>query len=217
MMILLHAGNPNWRYYQCRQAFNGTGCSDRWIRYPEIEETLTTGIREVIKSCPKPTLTSDARSHQLAYIRRRLKTLRDRRASMISEHNQGRLSSRPVQAARQRVETEIGELLAQRQRLRIDRPKWLDITLSTRLDKLLAIATADPVDRHELHAMFRLLFEKVIIDWERNRLVFHWQHGGVSGVSVNMAPQRIVANPRRADRPRFQPGQMARPLPEVIR
>ena len=217
MMILLHAGNPNWRYYQCRQAFSGTGCSDRWVRYPEIEATLTTGIQDVVRSCPKPMLSDDARSHQLAYVRRRLAALRERRASMISEHRQLRLSHRPVVAARQGVEDEIDALLAQRKRLRVDRPKWLDVTLSRRIDKLLTVATADPVDRKELHSIFRSLFVRVIIDWERDRLVFHWQHGGESAVRVNMQPQRIVANPRRADRPRFQPGQVAQALPTVPR
>ncbi len=178
---------------------------------------LTFGITIVIKSCPTPVLTSDARRHQLASIRRRLKTLRERRESMVSEHGQLRLSNRPVVAARQAVETEIESLLAQRKRLRVDRPKWLDVTLSTRLNKLLAIATTDPIDRHALHAMFRLLFVKVVIDWPRDRLVFHWQHGGESSVKVNIQPQRKISNPRRADRTRFSPGQVAPPLPVVVR
>jgi len=217
LMILLHGGKPNWRYYQCRQAFSGTGCSDRWVRYPEIEELLTIGIRQVIRSCPRPVLTSDARSHQLTYIRQRLRALRERRDSMISEHDRLRLSNRPVRAARQAVESEIEALLAQRRRLRTDRPKWLDVTLSARLEKLLAITTAAPLDRHALSAMFRSLFSKVVIDWTRDRLVFHWQHGGESSVRVNMQPQRSVSNPRRADRRRFEPGQTAPPLPIAAR
>jgi DNA invertase Pin-like site-specific DNA recombinase len=145
MMVLLHGGKPNWRYFMCRRAFSGTGCSDRWVRYPEIETALTTNIEEIIKSCPKPALTTDARSHQLAYIRRRLRTLRTRRDSMISEHAQLRQSSRPVAAARQAVEDEMDTLLTQRKRLRFNRPKWLDVTLSRRLEKLLA-GNCSPLD-----------------------------------------------------------------------
>ena len=69
----------------------------------------------------------------------------ERRDSMISEHDRLRLSNRPVRAARQAVESEIEALLAQRRRLRTDRPKWLDVTLSARLEKLLAITTAAPL------------------------------------------------------------------------
>jgi hypothetical protein len=217
LMVLMYGGRPNWRYYMCRRAFSGTGCSDRWVRYPEIETALTTDIREVIKSCPQPALTDEARSHQLAFIRRRLRTLRERQASMISEHDQLRQSSRPVVAARVGVENEIDNLLAVRKRLRIDRPKWLDVTLSKRIEKLLTVATAEPLDRKELHGMLRLLLIKVVIDWEHDRLIFHWQHGGESVVPVNMQPQRWVANPRRADRWRFQPGQVAPSLPQVAR
>lgn len=73
------------------------------------------------------------------------------------------------------------------------------------------------MDRHELHAMFWVLFDKVIIDWPHNRLVFHWQHGEESIVEVNMRPQRAVANPRPTDRPRVQVGERVVPLPEVAR
>jgi DNA invertase Pin-like site-specific DNA recombinase len=45
----------------------------------------------------------------------------------------------------------------------------------------------------------------------------HWQHGEESIVEVNMRPQRAVANPRRTDRPQFEVGERAAPLPEVAR
>jgi hypothetical protein len=73
------------------------------------------------------------------------------------------------------------------------------------------------VDRQELHTILRSLLVNVVIDWEQNRLVFTWKHGGTSAVSVAMTPQRLVANVRRADRPRYKPGQMAPPLPTVKR
>jgi hypothetical protein len=136
---------------------------------------------------------------------------------MVAEYSLLHQSHRPVIAARVSVQNEIDSLLAQRKRLRIDRPKWLDVTLSKRLEKLLAVTTADPLIRMELHAVFRSLFVKVVIDWEHDRLIVHWQHGGESFVRVNMKPQRRVANPRRADRWRFQPGEVAPPSPVVAR
>jgi len=84
-MVLVRGRLPNWRYFVCRKAHSGAGCSDRWVRYPGIEAVLTTDIDEVIKSCPKPALTSEARSHMLARIRGRLQTLRLRLASIITE------------------------------------------------------------------------------------------------------------------------------------
>ena len=115
------------------------------------------------------------------------------------------------------MDAEIERLLAERRRLRIDRPKWPDVTLAARLDKLRAVATATEVNRKGLHTILLSLFVKVVVDWENERLVFHWQHGGESSVRANMKPQRQVANVRRADRPRFQPGQLAQPLPIVPR
>jgi DNA invertase Pin-like site-specific DNA recombinase len=94
-LVLFGAGHENWRYYMCRKAYNGTGCSDHWIRYPGIEIALTTDIREVINSCPKPALTSDARRHRLRHIRVRLATLRQRQRSMQAETGLLRQSLRP--------------------------------------------------------------------------------------------------------------------------
>ena len=126
-------------------------------------------------------------------------------------------SWRPVAGARTSVDTEIERLLAERKRLRIDRPKWQDVTLSARLEKLRAAATAHEINRQELHAVLRSLFTKVVVDWEHERLIFTWQHGGESAVAASMSPQRAVRNVRRADRPRFQPRQTAPALPVVAR
>lgn len=216
-MVLLGGTNPNWRYYKCRRSYNGAGCSDHWVRYSGIETALTADIDEVIKSCPKPALTSEARSHMLREIRMRLQTLRARAASIRAEQPITRQSLRPMQEARQAVESEIDQLLADRKRLRVDRPRWLDITLSKRLERLRNIARAPVLDRLELHSVFLALFSKVIIDWERNRLVFHWKHGGESSVAVATKPLRNVENPRRPGKQRFNPGELAPALPSVAR
>jgi DNA invertase Pin-like site-specific DNA recombinase len=208
-MILLGGAKPNWRYFMCRRAFNGAGCSDRWVRYPQIEEVLTIDINEVIRSCPAPALTSDARKHMLMTIRGRLYDLRQRLASIIEEQPLVRQMSRPILEARNAVEGEIERLLSDRKRLRIDRPKWLDVTLATKLERLHMVAKAPVLDRSELHSILRSLLVRVIIDWQHNQLRFVWKHGGESFVKADMRPQRKVANKRRADRPRFLPGQTA--------
>ena len=216
-MVLVGNGKANWRYFMCRRAYNGAGCSDRWVRYPQIEEVLTIDINEVINSCPKPALTSDARKHMLMIMRSRLHQLRRRLASIIEEQPLVRQMSRPVLEARRAVEAEMERLLADRKRLRIDRPKWLDVTLSKKLEKLRMVAKSPGLDRPELHSIFRSLFVKVVIDWENNRLKFIWKHGGESFVKADMRPQRQIMNVRRANRPRYQPGELAPALPVVTR
>jgi hypothetical protein len=170
----------------------------------------------VINSCPKPALNSEARSHMLRQIRMRLQTLRGRLASIRAEQSVTRQSLRPVQEAKQAVECEIDQLLADRKRLRIDRPRWLDITLSKRLERLRTLALAPVLDRGELHAAFLALFSKVIIDWERNRLNFHWKHGGESSVLVATKPLRDIENPRPPGKKRYYPGQRAPMLPSAV-
>jgi hypothetical protein len=216
-MVLLGGGQPNWRYFICRLAYTGVGCSDHWVRYPGVEDALTIDIDTVISSCPKPALSSDARNHMLGQIRSRLHVLRARQTSIASEHQRVRQSYRPVLEARQVVDAEIEHLLATRKRLRIDRPKWLDVTLSKRLEKLRQVAKAIPLDRKELHSVLLALFVKVVIDWEHHQLTFHWKHGGTSSVKVAMKPLREVENRRRADRPRYKPGEAAPALPVAMR
>jgi len=101
--------------------------------------------------------------------------------------------------------------------MRIDRPRWLDFTLSSRLEKLRYTAKAEIVDRVELHSIFKSLFTKVVIDWQRENLIFHWKHGGESSVRAAMKPLRQVENMRRADRPRYQPGEMGPRMPPAER
>src|ERR1700720_4372345 len=91
------------------------------LRYSGIEDALTVDIDEVIRSCPKPTLTTDVRGHRLKQIRIRLHTLRQRLETINAERTQLRRGSRPVQAAAGSVETEIRQLLEERKRMRIDR------------------------------------------------------------------------------------------------
>ena len=217
MVLLGGCGNPNWRYFVCRRAYNGIGCSDRWVRYSGIEEALTADIDEVIRTCPKPALTSEVRSHRLGQIRARLHTLRLRQALLKSDHAALRQSLRPVRAAEEGLEKEIATLMGERKRLRIDRPKWLDVTLSAKLDQLRTAAKASNVDRFKLHEILRGLLVKVVIDWEHDHLIFHWKHGGESSVLVATWPERKVRNARRANRPHYDPGQSAPPLPVVSR
>ena len=94
-MVLL-GPNTKWRYYMCRLGYHGVGCSDRWVRYSGIEDVLTRDIDEVVRSCPKPVLSTDIRSHRLKQIRIRLHTLRQRLTTIKTERPQLRHGSRPV-------------------------------------------------------------------------------------------------------------------------
>jgi len=162
LMVLLRSANPRWQYLICRRAFYGTGCTDRWVRYSGIEDVLINKIDEIIKSCPKPSLSPDVRDHWMNEINLKLRVLRRRRASMDSERALLRHGSRPVLAAIQKVDGEIHYLLEERRRMRVDPPRWLDLTLTTKLDRLRAVAKASVLDRHEFHSILRSLFSKVV-------------------------------------------------------
>ncbi len=216
-MALLTSGNRNWRYYICQRAYFGLGCSDRWVRYPGIEDIFTREIDEVIKSCPKPVLDADVRTFRLGQIRHRLHMLRLRRTSMDADRPRNWQISRPTLDAIEQVECEIQQLLDERKKLRFDRPRWLDVTLQARLGHLREVARAEVVDRHELNNRLRSLLEKVVIDWQQDRLVLYWKHGGQSFVPALIAPLRMVTNPRRSDRPRLGPGRTPQLLPVAAR
>jgi hypothetical protein len=216
-MVVVGSRYGKWRYFVCRLAYSGVGCSDRWVRYPGIEEALTTDIGDVIASCPMVPLHAEVRSEELRRIAVRLRTLRRRSESLASEHATLRRSRRPVLALEQATAAEIGELLTQRKRLWEDKPRWQDLTLGKRLEQLRVVARANPLDRVELHRMFVSLFTKVVIDWERGRLVFHWKHGGTSAVKAVMEPLRREKNRSRRVNPQCAPGQRAPSLPIVQR
>lgn len=212
-MVLLSGSNQNWRYLTCRRAFFGLGCSDRWVRYPGIEDAFTREIDEIIRGCPKPVLDTDIRTNRLKQISRRLHEQRARLASMQSEYVLVRRINRPSLANAERVEAEMRQLLDERKMLRIDRPRWLEVTLAARLARLREVARALDVDRHALNTLLRSLLVRVVVDWGHDQLVLHWKHGGESVVPVLITPLRVVSNRRRSDRPRLGPGRAPAPLP----
>ncbi|MBS0642301.1 MAG: recombinase family protein, partial [Proteobacteria bacterium] len=216
-MVVVGSRYERWRYFICRLAYSGVGCSDRWVRYPGIEDALTIDIDDVIKSCPRVPVQPEVRSHALRQITNRLRVLRRQQASLASEHATLRRSGRPVLEAEHATAAEIKRLLADRKRIWTDRPQWQDLMLGKRLERLRVIAKASPLDRKELHLMFESLFTKVVIDWEHGQLVFHWKHGETSAVKALMEPLRQVKNPRRRVNPRYAPGERAPALPLVAR
>jgi DNA invertase Pin-like site-specific DNA recombinase len=216
-MVLARGSSANWRYFTCAQAYFGLGCSERWVRYPEIEHLFTAGIDKVVKTCPRPVLDPDVRSHRLHQISVRLSTLRDRLASIEAERPLNWQISRPTRDALRQTEVEMEDLQDERKKLRIDRPRWLDVTLRPRLERLREMAHADVVDRHALNVALRSVLDKIVIDWPQDRLVLYWNHGGQSVIQTSFAPQRMVSNPRRSDRPRVGPGRELPPLPQVKR
>jgi len=187
------------------------------VRYPGIEDALTIDIDGVIASCPIVPLHPEVRSEALRLIAVRLRTLRRRSESLASDHATLRRSRRPVLALEQATAAEIDELLAQRKRLWGERPRWQDLTLGKRLEQLRVVARASPLNRVELHRMFVSLFSKVVIDWERGRLIFHWKHGGTSAVKAIMEPLRREKDRSRRVNPQCTPGQRAPNLPVVQR
>jgi DNA invertase Pin-like site-specific DNA recombinase len=216
-MVLIRGASATWRYFTCGKAYFGLGCSERWVRYPEIEQLFTADIDRLIKTCPKPVLDPDARSHRLQQIRVRLHTLRTRLASMEAERPLNWQINRPTRDALHQTRTEMEQLIDERKKLRIDRPRWLDVTLQPRLERLRDMAHADVLDRHAFNSALRAMFDKIVVDWPQDRFVLHWKHGGQSVVPASFAPLRIVSNPRRSDRPRLGPGREPPPLPDVAR
>jgi DNA invertase Pin-like site-specific DNA recombinase len=216
-MVLVRGSAANWRYYTCAKAYFGLGCSERWVRYPEIEHLFTVDIDKVLKNYPRPVLDPDVRSHRLQQIRARLSTLRTQLTSMEAERPLNWQISRPTRDALRHTKAETEQLLDERKKLRIDRPRWLDVTLRPRLERLREIAHADIIDRHALNAAFRSVFDRIIVDWPQDRIVLNWSHGGQSVVPASFAPLRLVSMPRRSERPRLGPGRELPALPVVKR
>ena len=59
----------------------------------------------------------------------------------------------------------------------------------TRHGKLEEVLTAEPRDKTKANAAIRLLFSKVVVDWNTGDLNFHWKH----------APDEVIRRNRRSN------------------
>lgn len=126
----------------------------------------------------------------LKSVSNRLSHLRTRLASEDAAHDTlatvGRAGRNWAVGSREEME----RLLAERYRLRADRNYWSDATLKLKLESLQAAVSADPRDIARINLVLRSLLSKVVIDWENDRLVLHWRHGGETFTSFYSQRQR---------------------------
>ena len=179
-MIMMRNHYPNQRYLTCMAWREGRACSDEWVRFPEIEDVFLSDVNHLIRQCPQPQMNASARSTMLKTIARRLAYLRSRLAREREANPLLANNSRGGRAWWQQTEDEIERLLAERYRLRLDRNYWEDATLNLKLEALRTAVLAEPRDLARINERLRALLVKVVVDWEDDRLILHWRHGGQS-------------------------------------
>jgi len=179
-MVLMRTNIPNQRYLNCMAWRESRTCSDEWIRFPEIEDVFTDDVRFVIERCPKPQLHVEARRVMLKSITSRLSYLRIRLARESADRDTLTMTSRTGRNWALETEEEMERLHAERYRLRADRNYWQDATLSLKLEELRMAAAAQPRDLVRINDALRSLLVKVTVDWENERLILYWRHGGLS-------------------------------------
>ena len=181
-MVLQRTAVPNQRYLVCMAWRESRTCSNEWVRFPEIEDVFVSDVRFLIQRCPQPALHKEARRALQRSISARLSHLRSRLAREEKAYESLSKSSRPGRTWTVDTEREIRQLLAERYRLRADRSYWTDATLGLKLEALRAAAAAEPRDLARINLALRALLLKVVVDWERDQLVLHWRHGGMTPV-----------------------------------
>jgi len=65
-----------------------------------------------------------------------------------------------------------------------------------KLEALRAAVAAEPRDIARINIALRALLQKVVVDWQRARLVLHWSHGGQTSAMFNRQRQRSGARNR---------------------
>ena len=155
-------------------------CSDEWVRFSEIEDLFTDDVQFLIDRCPKPSLHVEARRLMLRTINNRLSYLRARQGRESASRDAPTMASRTGRTWADQTGEKMERTLAQRYRLRADRSYWQDATLNLKLEELRAAAIAQPRDLARINDALRSLLMKVVMDWENDRLVLHWRHGGQS-------------------------------------
>ena len=194
-MVLMRTENQNQRYLVCMAWREGRACSKEWVRFPEVEDVFLSDVNFLIRGCPQPQLHVDARRIMLKTISKRLSHLRARLMRERAAHDLLADANRGGRTWPEETEAEMDGLIAERCRLRLDRNYWEDATLNLKLEALRAAVQAEPRDLARVNDRLRALLVKVVIDWEKGRVVCHWRHGGQSCADFwNRRQKGVVRN-----------------------
>lgn len=179
-MVLMRTNLPNQRYLVCMAWRESRTCSNEWVRFPEIEDVFVHDVRFLIQRCPQPVMHAETRRALLKSVTNRLSHLRGRLAREQEAYAELDAQNRPGRTWACDTAREIEQVLAERYRLRADRSYWKDVTLGLKLDALRAAVATEPRDIARINLTLRALLLKVVVDWENDRLVLHWRHGGTT-------------------------------------
>ena len=213
-MVLQRTNIPNQRYLVCMAWREGRTCSNEWVRFPEIEDVFISDVRHLIERCPQPRLHVDARRAMLKSVTSRLSHLRTRLAREEGAHGTLSTLGRTGRTWTEGTKVEMERLMRERYSLRADRSYWVDATLKLKLEVLRNAVAAEPRDIARINTALRSLLLKVVVDWENERLVLHWRHGGETTAGFWRRRQKgTVRNATPTDSPRQRPSL---PNPERV-
>lgn len=203
-MVLQRTNVSNQRYLVCMAWCESRTCSHEWVRFPEIEDVFIADVEHLIARCPQPKLHVEARRAMLKSLTSRLAHLRTRLKREDAMLDTLATVGRPARCWTISTKEEIDRLLQERYLLRADRSYWVDATLKLKLEALRAAATAVPRNIARINLALRSLLLKVVVNWESERLVLHWRHGGQT--EMEFWHRRQKGSVRNAT-PTTQPGR----------
>ncbi|EKF16858.1 recombinase family protein [Nitratireductor pacificus] len=181
MLRVNKGGGPKggYPYLVCSRAKAGAGCQYHGVRIDRIEPRIVEAYEHLARDMPVGSKTVED-------VAKRLEKEREALTKRIARYVEF-LEVGPSEAVRtelSKAEESLARVRTEERELAAIRASRNVVSRTARLSDLRKALSRDPLDYAEANAALRQLFGRVVVHWDRAALDFHWQHGGVSRVTV---------------------------------
>lgn len=178
------SGPRSWPYFVCAAAKTGKRgeqgkpiCVYKSVGYERVEDCLLTQIRSIVREAPAASEKARDLERKQANVSAALSATQTELENLLklAQRSKGEAPESLLMRIREHDSAEV-KLKAEQEKLK-EQVKGFDKSLvSARLEELVRVAEANPLDRGAVNGALRRVLRGVVVDYRKSVLRFQWQH-----------------------------------------
>jgi hypothetical protein len=180
---MVYNGTPPRQYLACTGKREGMGCTFKSIKYANVERAFLVHYEEALNYSVKDD-DGQAAANQLEVLDGVLGDTREAIHNIVEAMAQGK---RTPALAEKLHELETQKAAMEAERAEVEKA-WVvsaPLVVEKRVETLRqALKAPEGMDRAKVNALLRQVFKSITVDRKNGQLVFQWQAGGETSLTV---------------------------------